>query len=126
MQVRGSKDAICNRPGACVTRDCSGQKSLPPRTRIDGLGAETRFVGPWTGAVPTGEMLNFAVAVHSREVLRHDEIERDCSARWIGGEAVDDNMLDPDQIAETYLHLDGQHRSTWTFEEVMRPWLECW
>jgi len=47
-------------------------------------------------------------------------------AHWIGGEVVDDNMLDPDHIAETYLHLHRQHRSTWTFEAVMRPWLERW
>ena len=32
----------------------------------------------------------------------------------------------PARIAETYLHLHRQHRSTWTFEAVMRPWVERW
>lgn len=45
---------------------------------------------------------------------------------WLAGESVEDNMLDPDRIAETYLHLHRQHRSTWTFEAVMRPWVERW
>ena len=39
---------------------------------------------------------------------------------------VDDNMADPDRIAETYLHLHRQHRSTWAFEVVLRPWVEKW
>ncbi len=42
------------------------------------------------------------------------------------GGNVDDNLADPDRIAETYLHLHRQHRSTWAFEIVLRPWLETW
>ena len=42
------------------------------------------------------------------------------------GTAVGDNMADPDRIAETYLQLHRQHRSTWAFEVVLRPWLEKW
>jgi NAD(P)-dependent dehydrogenase (short-subunit alcohol dehydrogenase family) len=42
------------------------------------------------------------------------------------GTAVDDNMVDPDRVAETYLHLHRQHRSTWAFEVVLRPWVERW
>lgn len=42
------------------------------------------------------------------------------------GTSVDDNMADPDHIAETYLQLHRQHRSTWAFEVVLRPWLEKW
>jgi NAD(P)-dependent dehydrogenase (short-subunit alcohol dehydrogenase family) len=44
----------------------------------------------------------------------------------LAGTSVDDNLLDPDQIAETYLHLHRQHRSTWAFEVVLRPWVEKW
>jgi NAD(P)-dependent dehydrogenase (short-subunit alcohol dehydrogenase family) len=40
------------------------------------------------------------------------------------GATVDDNMADPVYIAETYLQLHRQHRSTWAFEVVLRPWLE--
>jgi NAD(P)-dependent dehydrogenase (short-subunit alcohol dehydrogenase family) len=35
-----------------------------------------------------------------------------------------DSVLDPDAIATTYLHLVRQHRSAWTFELEVRPWLE--
>lgn len=42
------------------------------------------------------------------------------------GTTVDDNMADPDRIAETYLHLHRQHRSTWAYEIVLRPWTEKW
>lgn len=47
-------------------------------------------------------------------------------AHRLAGTSVDDNLADPDRIAETYLHLHRQHRSTWTFEIVLRPWLEKW
>ena len=42
------------------------------------------------------------------------------------GTTIDDNMADPDCIAETYLQLHHQHRSTWAFEVVLRPWVEKW
>ncbi len=44
----------------------------------------------------------------------------------LAGATIDDNMADPLYIAETYLHLHRQHRSTWTFETVLRPWVENW
>ena len=41
-------------------------------------------------------------------------------------EAADkpDSMLDPDAIAETYLDVLRQHRSAWTWEVELRPWVE--
>ena len=42
------------------------------------------------------------------------------------GTTTDDNMADPDRIAEIYLQLHRQHRSTWAFEVVVRPWNEKW
>ena len=47
-------------------------------------------------------------------------------AHRLAGTAADDNMADPDCIAMTYLQLHRQHRSTWAFEVVLRPWLEKW
>jgi len=47
-------------------------------------------------------------------------------AHRMAGTSVDDNMADPDRIAELYLQLHRQHRSTWTFEVVLRPWVENW
>lgn len=44
----------------------------------------------------------------------------------LAGTAVDDNMADPDRIAEVYLQLHRQHRSTWACEVVLRPWNETW
>jgi len=35
-----------------------------------------------------------------------------------------DGMLEPDAIAETYLHIHRQHRSAWTWEVELRPWVE--
>ena len=35
-----------------------------------------------------------------------------------------DSMLDPDAIAETYLHVLQQPRSAWTWEVELRPWVE--
>jgi len=47
-------------------------------------------------------------------------------AHWLAGTTVEDNMLDPDHIARLYLQLHRQHRSTWAFEVVLRPWVEKW
>ncbi|OYU72901.1 MAG: oxidoreductase, partial [Alphaproteobacteria bacterium PA3] len=47
-------------------------------------------------------------------------------AHRLAGTTTDDNMADPDRIAETYLQLHRQHRSTWAFEVVLRPWNEKW
>jgi NAD(P)-dependent dehydrogenase (short-subunit alcohol dehydrogenase family) len=47
-------------------------------------------------------------------------------AHRLAGTTVDDNMADPDRIAEVYLQLHRQHRSTWAHEVVLRPWVEKW
>lgn len=35
-----------------------------------------------------------------------------------------DSMLSPDAIAESYVDVLSQHRSAWSFEVELRPWLE--
>jgi NAD(P)-dependent dehydrogenase (short-subunit alcohol dehydrogenase family) len=35
-----------------------------------------------------------------------------------------DSMLDPDSIAESYLHMLRQPRNAWTWEVELRPWVE--
>jgi NAD(P)-dependent dehydrogenase (short-subunit alcohol dehydrogenase family) len=35
-----------------------------------------------------------------------------------------DSLLDPDAIAESYVHLLRQHRSAWSWEVELRPWVE--
>lgn len=37
-----------------------------------------------------------------------------------------DSMLDPDAIADTYWNVVQQHRSTWSNEVAVRPWVEKW
>ncbi len=45
---------------------------------------------------------------------------------WAAGVTEEDNMADPDEIAQVYLQLHRQHRSTWAFEVALRPWNEKW
>lgn len=35
-----------------------------------------------------------------------------------------DRLLDPDAMARTYLDIHRQHRSAWTWEVELRPWVE--
>ncbi len=35
-----------------------------------------------------------------------------------------DSLLDPDALAQSYLHLLQQHRSAWAWEIELRPWME--
>jgi len=36
-----------------------------------------------------------------------------------------DRLLDPEAIAETYYQVARQHRSAWTWEVELRPWVEA-
>ena len=38
--------------------------------------------------------------------------------------SIEDSLLDPDAIADTYLHVYDQPRSAWTWEIELRPWVE--
>lgn len=41
-----------------------------------------------------------------------------------GAQRGDDGMLLPDEIAKTYLQIHRQHRSAWSWEIELRPWVE--
>ena len=43
-----------------------------------------------------------------------------------GGDFNRDGILDPEAIAENYWALHCQHRSAWTHELDLRPWIEPW
>ena len=43
---------------------------------------------------------------------------------YVGSAAEPDSYLEPDAIARSYLQLTKQHRSAWSFELELRPWLE--
>ena len=40
------------------------------------------------------------------------------------GHSDADDQLSPDAIAQTYLDIHNQHRSAWTWEVELRPWVE--
>jgi NAD(P)-dependent dehydrogenase (short-subunit alcohol dehydrogenase family) len=40
--------------------------------------------------------------------------------------ARDDYFAQPDAIAEEVFHVAHQHRSTWSFDHVIRPFAEVW
>mgnify|MGYP002760099247 CR=1 FL=1 len=87
-----------------------------------------------------------AVLAHEPEILRANELDL-ANGRENGlSEGLQDRLRldstrlaglaravlqiaalpDPDRIAEVYLQLHRQHRSTWAFEVVLRPWSEKW
>ena len=41
-----------------------------------------------------------------------------------GGNVAPDSFLDPEAIAQSYLHVVQQPRSAWTWEVELRPWVE--
>jgi NAD(P)-dependent dehydrogenase (short-subunit alcohol dehydrogenase family) len=40
------------------------------------------------------------------------------------GRGGEDGLLEPDAIAQSYLHTHRQHRSSWSWEMELRPWVE--
>jgi NAD(P)-dependent dehydrogenase (short-subunit alcohol dehydrogenase family) len=46
------------------------------------------------------------------------------SARRAEAAGNSDSLLDPDAIAESYMHLIHQSRSAWAWEIELRPWVE--
>lgn len=58
--------------------------------------------------------------------VAHFLIDGGISASWAtpGEGGPPDKWLAPEAIAETYLAIHRQHRSAWTFEVDLRPWVE--
>ena len=48
----------------------------------------------------------------------------DGSIRRPGADDAGDATLDPDAIARAYIDVHRQHRSAWTWEVELRPWVE--
>ncbi len=62
--------------------------------------------------------------VHVAHVNIDGGIRSDARPERADPQGQPDSMLDPDAIAETYWQLATQHRSAWTMETELRPWLE--
>lgn len=60
--------------------------------------------------------------VHVAHFVIDGGIERDDDPRK--AERGEDGLLDAAAIAETYLHVHDQHRSAWSWEIELRPWVE--
>jgi len=56
--------------------------------------------------------------------VAHFVIDGGISRRSGGAGEDTDKTLDPDAIARTYLDIHAQHRSAWTWEVELRPWVE--
>ncbi len=61
--------------------------------------------------------------VHVAHIVIDGQIQSERYAP-LAKERPPDGLLDPDAIAETYWQLHRQHRSAWTFEQEVRPWVE--
>ena len=62
--------------------------------------------------------------VHVVHVVVDGGIRNTSRGRVEGPDDDPDKWLDPDAIAETYYHLHTQHRSSWSWEIEVRPWVE--
>jgi NAD(P)-dependent dehydrogenase (short-subunit alcohol dehydrogenase family) len=61
--------------------------------------------------------------IHVAHVIIDGQIMSDARAE-LAKERAPDGLLDADAIAENYLNLHRQHRSAWTQELDLRPWVE--
>ena len=62
--------------------------------------------------------------IHVMHIVVDGGIKNVATGRVEGGEDQPDKWLDPDAIADTYWHLHSQHRSSWSWEIEVRPWVE--
>jgi len=60
--------------------------------------------------------------IHVAHFIIDGRIQRPAAA--LTREEAANDMLHPDAIAETYLQIHRQHRSAWTWEVELRPWVE--
>ncbi|MFQ5765617.1 MAG: oxidoreductase, partial [Rhodospirillales bacterium] len=61
--------------------------------------------------------------IHVAHVIVDGQIMSERHA-GLAEERAEDGLLDPDAIARNYLDLHRQHRSAWTQELDLRPWVE--
>ena len=61
--------------------------------------------------------------VHVCHIVVDGGIHSAARAEMIGDRPAD-SLLQPDAIAETYYQLHRQHRSAWSWEIELRPWVE--
>ncbi|MEZ5843351.1 MAG: SDR family NAD(P)-dependent oxidoreductase [Hyphomicrobiaceae bacterium] len=62
--------------------------------------------------------------IHVAHFVIDGGVRNAATGRLEGADDRPDRWLDPDAIAETYLHVVNQPRSAWTWEIELRPWVE--
>ena len=62
--------------------------------------------------------------IHVAHVVIDGGVRSETRGRVEGGDDKPDSLLDPDAVAETYMHLVRQPRSAWSMEVEVRPWTE--
>ena len=62
--------------------------------------------------------------IHIAYVIIDGGIDSERAREWMGDKP--DALLLPTHIADAYYYLSQQHRSTWTFELDLRPFVEKW
>lgn len=117
-------------------------RGMVARAKAGGVGGTILFTGA-TAALRGGpEFANLAVGkfglralaqsmarelgpqgVHVAHVIVDGQIASERYAE-LAKERPPDALLDAEAIAENYLHLHRQHRSAWTQELDLRPWVE--
>ncbi len=60
----------------------------------------------------------------SGEIIREINMATTNPFQFIQQGKGDYDMLDPDEIAKTYLQFHNQHKSAWAWEIELRPWVE--
>jgi NAD(P)-dependent dehydrogenase (short-subunit alcohol dehydrogenase family) len=62
--------------------------------------------------------------IHVAHFVIDGGVRNAARGRLEGANASPDSYLDPDAIAESYMHVVNQPRSAWTWEVELRPWVE--
>ena len=62
--------------------------------------------------------------IHVAHFVIDGGIRNEARPERIPSEDNPDSMLEPEAIAETYMSVLRQHRSAWTWEVELRPWVE--
>ena len=62
--------------------------------------------------------------IHVAHFVIDGAVRNAARGRVEGTSALPDSYLDPEAIAESYMHVVKQPRSAWTWEVELRPWVE--
>jgi NAD(P)-dependent dehydrogenase (short-subunit alcohol dehydrogenase family) len=120
--------------GAFLVAQQAARRMLPHRHGAIALTGATAGVKGFAGSAPFA-MGKFALRGLAQSLARELAPQGIHVAHFVidGGIRAEhrpdpreapDSTLDPDAIAETYWHVLTQHRSAWSWEVELRPWVE--